>query len=106
MEARAMKNKLRQNLKVEFETLKKELLKFISNHDQKLPEDSYRVYFYMLKTMDSIITELNKETISCKRRYTELASAIIELPASIIDPSLGDKIMRAEKQYLNYGTNS
>ena len=96
-----MKNNLQQDLKIEFESLKKELLKFIDDHGQKLPEDAYRVYLYILKKMDSIIANLNIEAIACKKKYAELSRAIIELPPSVIDPALGGKIINAEKQYLN-----
>ena len=96
-----MKNNLQQSLKIEFELLKKELLKFIGNHDQKLPKDAYKVYFYILKKMDSIIENLNGRGNSCNKQYAELSRAIIELPSSVIDPALGGKIINAEKKYLN-----
>lgn len=96
-----MKDDARSKLRVEFNQLKNELLAFIKKNKEKLPNDVFGVYFFILKRMDTIINELSlPSTRYCNVQYAELARAIIELSPTLLDPKIGGKIINAEKLYI------
>lgn len=97
-----MKIKSNEELKVIFDNLKKELLKFIKYNKDNIPADGFRVYFYLLEKIDTIMADLNngKHVTNTEIKYPELTRAIIELPTSLMSPELGGKIIEAEKYYI------
>ena len=83
--------------------LKKELLHvFLENKAHMIIYDA-NAFSAIIEYLDQMLAECDAKELKPKnKRYSYIARIVIEIPPSILDPELGRRLIKVEKEYIEY----
>lgn len=83
--------------------LKNELLTVFSEKKKHMIIYDVNAFSQIIKYLDQMLAECNSKQFKPKNiRYPYIARIIIEMPPSILDPNLGERLIEIEKKYIVY----
>lgn len=91
------------HLKNSLSDLKKELLEVFAEKKKHMILYDVNAFTAIIKYLDQMLAECDSKKFKPKNiRYPYIARIVIEIPASILDPNLGGRLIEVEKEYIEH----